>query len=101
MPLRHKFLISGLLLAIFAGIALAKDEPVSHPGPLSAAEFELSDFEGQIVLVDFWASWCKPCAQALPWLNAMQVTVPGPGPPGGDGQPGQGPEGRGENGDRN
>lgn len=28
---------------------------------------------GQPVYLDFWASWCAPCAQSFPWLNDMQA----------------------------
>lgn len=32
----------------------------------------LSHFKGQVVLLDFWASWCSPCAQSFPWLESLQ-----------------------------
>ncbi|SET17187.1 TlpA disulfide reductase family protein [Thalassotalea agarivorans] len=32
----------------------------------------LEQHQGKVVFVDFWASWCLPCREAMPWLNEMQ-----------------------------
>ena len=33
------------------------------------AEMKLSDFQGKIVVINIWASWCKPCEQEAPDLE--------------------------------
>jgi peroxiredoxin len=38
----------------------------------SGSEVKLSDFEGQVVLLDFWATWCPPCKIEIPWFVEMQ-----------------------------
>jgi thiol-disulfide isomerase/thioredoxin len=31
-----------------------------------------SDFDGQALLLNFWASWCKPCVDEMPMLSRLQ-----------------------------
>jgi cytochrome c biogenesis protein CcmG/thiol:disulfide interchange protein DsbE len=39
----------------------------------SAGELlDLTAFKGQVVYLDFWASWCAPCRESFPWMNRLQ-----------------------------
>jgi thiol-disulfide isomerase/thioredoxin len=35
------------------------------------ATVDLSQFKGQVVMINFWASWCQPCRQEMPLLESM------------------------------
>ena len=39
--------------------------------PIHAEELDLDQYRGQVVYVDFWASWCIPCKKSFPWMNEM------------------------------
>ena len=53
------------LLALLVALPVLAEDP----GP---ATLDLARFHGQVVVVDFWASWCKPCRESIPWLNQMR-----------------------------
>lgn len=39
---------------------------------LAGQPFRLKELEGQVVLLNFWATWCLPCREEIPALNALQ-----------------------------
>lgn len=57
-----------LLLALTTGAAGAA-ATASVPSPLLSPE---GAADARPIYVDFWASWCVPCAQSFPWLNTVQ-----------------------------
>jgi thiol-disulfide isomerase/thioredoxin len=34
----------------------------------SGVNFHLSDYAGKVVLLNFWATWCVPCKEEIPWF---------------------------------
>jgi thiol-disulfide isomerase/thioredoxin len=44
-------------------------------GDLDGAGFALSDFAGEIVVLNFWATWCAPCRKEMPSLDALQAAL--------------------------
>jgi peroxiredoxin len=39
---------------------------------LDGRKVKLSDFRGKAVLLNFWATWCPPCKEEMPWFEQMQ-----------------------------
>jgi thiol-disulfide isomerase/thioredoxin len=62
---------------------LATLQPFSPAHPLAAFGFSdadghaltLADYKGRGVVLNFWASWCHPCVEELPSLDALARTV--------------------------
>ena len=58
-----------LLIPFFSSAQeLGKEAKNFSGNSLNGEKINLSDYNGKIILLDFWASWCKPCKEEFPFL---------------------------------
>ena len=66
---------AAMAVMLLAGTAFAAD--AGGPAPsftlaaLSGQQSALSQYKGQVIMVNFWATWCGPCQQEMPLLDQM------------------------------
>ena len=72
LPLKILFIISALVLLSFSTEVFAQQlVPDFTLTDIDGNEFSLSDYRGKVVLLDFFARWCKPCYSVIPHLKSL------------------------------
>jgi thiol-disulfide isomerase/thioredoxin len=52
-------------------LARAKMTPAFSVTTIDGKQVSMDDLQGKVVLLDFWATWCEPCREALPHIRKV------------------------------
>jgi len=72
-------LFAGLIFCALASLSLAASDLAGQPAPdfalksASGENLRLSEYRGDVVMINFWATWCGPCRQEMPLLDELYV----------------------------
>lgn len=64
---KYLLLFTGLFFCVFAEAQIS----TYKLNNLSNEKVSIKDLQGEYTVVDFWATWCKPCVSAIPKLNTI------------------------------
>src|SRR5579863_3403685 len=72
--MRNRIAVMAAILA-FALPAWAGGGDVQAPAftlqSVAGKQVSLAQFKGDVVMINFWASWCGPCRQEMPLLDSI------------------------------
>ena len=86
MLINQKILIYLFIFSVFSSISQTnEDVPLNNiainesPKPISLVVFEdfygnkikIKDYQGKLIIVNFWATWCAPCKKEMPSLDKL------------------------------
>ena len=72
-----KTTLLGAILVIFTASSLASSSLEGQDAPdfvlksASGENLRLSEYRGDVVMINFWATWCGPCRQEMPLLDDL------------------------------
>lgn len=77
-------LVAAGAVVLFAWINRDRMSPVTpgRPAPefaavdLSGTPKTLADYQGKVLLINIWATWCPPCQQEMPSMQRLREAVP-------------------------
>jgi len=62
-----------LLFNVVSAAKAADAKAFEQVNSREALEQALAKHKGEVVYLDFWASWCVPCRKSFPWMNTIQA----------------------------
>lgn len=71
------FIVFFLIIYIFLQPSVKKGSPAPDftLPDLNGKKVTLSQFRGNIVFLNFWATWCPPCIEEIPSINALKKRI--------------------------
>jgi thiol-disulfide isomerase/thioredoxin len=83
MKKHHTLLVALICLTFMQAAGSGELSPyAAEPGmaafdlpDIQGQQHKLEDYRGQVVLINFWASWCPPCIKEMPMLERLQQTL--------------------------
>jgi len=76
MTLKQPTVFTTTFVLFVPMLGLAKEPVVGQPAPdftvttFDGKKLGLADFKDQVLIINFWATWCTPCKTELPLLDA-------------------------------